>query len=144
MSFAKHVLPGLAAMLAFTAIAPAIQTQAALVFERHDRALTTKGEWYEMTSTNTISNNEGSTIAALDTEYQAAVRVGDMSPMDRILADDFVLVTGKGKTYTKADLLQEAAEKKVIYERQDDSNQTVRLWGNTAVITALLWAKGTD
>jgi len=28
--------------------------------------------------------------------------------MDRILADDFVLVTGVGKTYTKPDLLNEA------------------------------------
>lgn len=67
-----------------------------------------------------------------------------MATMDRILADDFVLVTGKGSIYTKADLLKEAAAKDMIYEHQQDSNQTVRLWGNTAVITALLWAKGTD
>jgi hypothetical protein len=30
------------------------------------------------------------------------------------------------------------------YERQEDSNQKVRIWGNTAVVTALLWAKGSD
>jgi hypothetical protein len=41
-------------------------------------------------------------------------------------------------------LLKEAREKSVIYERQEDSQQTVRLWGDTAVITALLWAKGVD
>jgi hypothetical protein len=64
--------------------------------------------------------------------------------MDRILADDFVLVTGNGRVYTKADLLKEAAEKNVIYERQEDYNRTVRLWGDTAVVTALLWAKGAD
>jgi len=83
-------------------------------------------------------------IAELDTEYQAAVEKNDVATMDRILADDFVLVTGKGSIYTKADLLEEAAAKKVIYEHQQDSNQKVRIWGNTAVITALLWAKGTD
>ena len=64
--------------------------------------------------------------------------------MDRILADDFVLVTGLGKTYTKADLLEQARKKSVLYEHQEDSAQKVRLWGDTAVVTALLWAKGTQ
>jgi hypothetical protein len=36
-------------------------------------------------------------IAALDTEYQAAVKNNDAVTMDRILADDFILVTGRGK-----------------------------------------------
>jgi ketosteroid isomerase-like protein len=83
-------------------------------------------------------------VAALDTEYQAAVKKNDAATMARILADDFVLVTGLGKTYTKAHLLEEARNGRVIYERQEDSNQKVRVWGDTAVVTALLWAKGTD
>ncbi len=29
-------------------------------------------------------------------------------------------------------------------DRQDDSAQTVRVWGDTAVITAKLWAKGSE
>ena len=82
-------------------------------------------------------------VAALDTEYQAAVKKNDVATMDRILADDFVLVTGLGKTYTKADLLNEARSKSTIYEHQEDSAQKVRVWGDTAVVTALLWAKGT-
>lgn len=82
------------------------------------------------------------TIARLDTEYQQAVKINDADTMDRILADDFVLVTGSGKIYTKADLLKEARGGKTIYERQEDTEQTVRVWGDTAVITALLWEKG--
>jgi hypothetical protein len=27
---------------------------------------------------------------------------------------------------------------------QQDSEQTVRIWGNTAVVTALLWAQGIE
>ncbi len=92
---------------------------------------------------NTMSTDEG-IVAALDTEYQDAVKNNDVATMDRILADDFVLVTGNGRVYTKADLLKEALEKTMIYERQEDSDQTVRLWGDTAVVTALLWAKGAD
>jgi ketosteroid isomerase-like protein len=83
-------------------------------------------------------------VAALDTEYQEAVKNNDVEVMGRILADDFVLVTGNGRVYTRADLLKEAADKTVIYERQEDFNQTVRIWGDTAVVTALLLASGTD
>jgi ketosteroid isomerase-like protein len=84
------------------------------------------------------------TVAALDTQYQAAVKANDAATMDRILADDFVLVTGSGKTYTKADLLDEARGGWMHYEHQEDTDQTVHVWGNTAVITAKLWEKGTD
>ena len=83
-------------------------------------------------------------VAALDTEYQAAVKVNDAATMDRILADDFVLVTGSGKKYTKTDLLEEARSGRVQYEHQEDTEQTVRVWGDTAVVTAKLWEKGTD
>jgi ketosteroid isomerase-like protein len=81
-------------------------------------------------------------IIELDAQYQQAVKESDIATMERILADDFVLVTGRGKVFSKADLLDEARDGRMVYERQDDSNQTVRVWGNTAVITALLRAKG--
>jgi len=83
-------------------------------------------------------------VADLDTQYQTAVKNNDAAVMGRILADDFVLVTGSGKTYSKADLITEARSGLVHYERQDDVDQTVRVWGDTAVITAKLWEKGTD
>ncbi len=83
-------------------------------------------------------------VAALDTEYQTAVKNNDAKTMDRVLADDFVLVTGLGKTYSKSDLLEEARGKRTTYERQEDSEQKVRVWGDTAVVAALLWAKGSE
>src|SRR5215467_5516687 len=75
---------------------------------------------------------DGKTVAALDTEYQAAVKNNDAATMDRILADDFVVVIGTGKIYTKADLLQMARTRRVLYEHQEDSDQTVKVWGDTA------------
>jgi len=89
------------------------------------------------------AGDDAATVAALDTKYQAAVEAGDWAAMDAILADDFVLVTGRGAVHTKADLLNEARNKQVVYEFQRDSSQTVRVWGNTAVVTALLKEKGT-
>jgi len=78
------------------------------------------------------------TIAALDKEYQLAVKNNDAETMDRILSDDFFLVLGNGTTYNKADLLKQARERSITWERQEDSNPTVRVWGDTAVVTVLL------
>jgi ketosteroid isomerase-like protein len=83
-------------------------------------------------------------LAALDKEYQKAVEQNDTATMARILNDDFVLVDGNGKSYTKKDLIDDAKSGKTHYEHQQDSQQTVRIWGDTAVVTALLWAKGIE
>jgi ketosteroid isomerase-like protein len=90
------------------------------------------------------AGDESWTVAALDTEYQAAVKENAAATMDRVLADDFVLVTGKGKVYSKADLLAQARSKSTVYEHQEELEQHVRVWGDTAVVTALLWLKGTN
>jgi ketosteroid isomerase-like protein len=107
-----------------------------------------KGKWQAVTWQATRvpatpdTKADEAAVAALDTQYQAAVKANDAPTMDRILADDFVLVTGKGSAFTKADLIKVAQAKEYIYEHQDGSNQTVRVWGDTAVVTALLWLKG--
>lgn len=85
-------------------------------------------------------------VADLDTRYQLAAKQNDAATMDRILHDDFVLVLGSGAPYTKADLLKSAREKKYIYELQDEEagTQTVRLYGDTAIVTAKLLLKATS
>ena len=92
---------------------------------------------------NASPEDDAKTVAALDTKYQAAVKANDVTTMDQILADDFVLVTGRGSVFSKADLLDSARKKEVTYERQDEEpgTQKVRVWGDTAVVTALLWIK---
>src|SRR5262245_25075124 len=89
--------------------------------------------------------DDAAAVAALDTEYQAAVKRNDAKTMARILLDDFVLVTGNGTAYTKNDLLQQAEQRTTLYEQQDEEagTQKVRVWGDTAVVTAKLWLKGT-
>jgi ketosteroid isomerase-like protein len=98
----------------------------------------------KMTAKNSSVEQDKKVVSELDTQYQRAVKMNDAATMERILADDFVLVTGKGKIFTKADLLKDAREGKTVYEKQDELEQTVRVWGDTAVVTALLWLKGTE
>lgn len=82
-------------------------------------------------------------VASLDTEFQAAVKRNDSASVARLLPDDYILVSATGQVETKADLVNEARQNKYVYTHQEDSDQVVRIWGNTAVLTALLWAEGT-
>jgi ketosteroid isomerase-like protein len=91
-------------------------------------------------SSSASTNQDRKTVARLDTEYQAAVKTNDADSMARILADDFVLVTASGKTYTKADMLEDA-RKGDVYEHNEEDTQSVRVWGDTAVVTARLWER---
>jgi len=88
---------------------------------------------------------DAETVAKLDTLYQSAVKANDVAIMDEILADDFVLLTDRGASLTKADLIKEAQEKRTIYEyyEVEEGTQKVRIWRDTAVVTALLRIKGT-
>jgi ketosteroid isomerase-like protein len=83
-------------------------------------------------------------VAALDTEFQAAVKRNDAATMDRILHPDMVLVLGDGRTITREAQIEAARKREYAYERQeeDESTQVVRVWGDTAVVTARLWIKG--
>jgi ketosteroid isomerase-like protein len=88
---------------------------------------------------------DAQTVVQLDAVYQAAVKANDVAIMNEILADDFVLITDRGASLTKADLIKEAREKRTIYEHQEveEGTQKVRIWRDTAVVTALLRIKGT-
>ena len=85
------------------------------------------------------------TVVAFDTLYQKAVKANDVAIMDEILADDFVLVTERGTSLTKADLIKEARGKRTVYENHEEEQgtQKVRIWRDTAVVTARLRIKGT-
>ena len=88
-------------------------------------------------------DEDGRIVGRLDVEFQAAVKANDVSTIDRILHPDMILILGNGTVVTRAQLLQEASERQITYQQQDEipGTQTVRRYGDTAVVTALLWVK---
>ncbi len=84
-------------------------------------------------------------VAALDTRYQAAVEKNDAETMARIHHESMILVLSNGTVLTGAFLEKRARDKAITFEQQVevDNSQTVRAWGDTAVVTAKLWLKGT-
>jgi ketosteroid isomerase-like protein len=93
-----------------------------------------------------LKGEDAQTVAALDTEYHAAVKTNDATTIDRILADDFVLMHGAGLKLSKADIVKRAREKQSRYEHQEvqSGSQNVRVWRDTAVVTETLWVKGAE
>lgn len=84
------------------------------------------------------------TISALDLAFQRAVKMNDAATIDRILHRDYWLVLGNGTVVTRDELIDEAKARTIQYEIQDEvpGTQQVRLWGDTAIVTAKLHIKG--
>jgi len=84
-------------------------------------------------------------VAELDTRFQEAVKHNDAKSMAEIFHEDVILVVGSGKVFTRAQMLSET-DGRYVYEKQDDEpcSQKVRVYGDTAVVTAKLWIKGTE
>ena len=117
---------------------PATRTLAALLLGASTMSLA------QPPTTLATMETDARTVAALDTEYQAAVERNDADTMARILHPQFELVLGDGRRYHREDLLHSARTKNVVYEKQveEPGTQTVRLYGDTAIVTALLHLKG--
>jgi len=83
-------------------------------------------------------------VAALDTEFQAAVKNNNADVMARILHKDMVLILGDGSVGSRDDQLREARGKLILYEIQDEEpgTRSVRVSGDTAIVTARLRIKG--
>jgi len=99
----------------------------------------------------TITQGSGSSeardeaeVAALDLRFQAATKRNDAETIDAILHPKYFLVLGNGTVVTRDELIRSAREREMEYEIQDEDpgTQVVRVWGDTAVVTARLHIKG--
>ena len=72
-------------------------------------------------------------IRKSESAWAESVASGDATVIERILADDFVGVDPKGKTYTKKQMISETLEgpKHFVSNHLDDVK--IRFYGNTAV-----------
>jgi ketosteroid isomerase-like protein len=84
-------------------------------------------------------------VAGLDRQFQLAVKRNDAESMAKIMHDQMVLILSDGRVNTREEQLEESRSKVLSYEIQDEDpgTQTVRIYGDTAVVTALLHIKGT-
>lgn len=80
--------------------------------------------------------NPKSAVAALAKQYGAAYLAGDARALDRILDDDWTLITaGCGDEVYKAGQLKDLRSGALKVDRIRDSEVRVRVFGDAAVVT---------
>ena len=71
-----------------------------------------------------------------------AVIKGDVKEVDRLTGDDYIHISPHGKVYHKNHILSGLTDGRLTFEKIDDSEVTVAVYGDTAVLTGLSKMKG--
>jgi hypothetical protein len=83
-------------------------------------------------------------IVDLEKQAKDAALHRDAAFSERTLADDYVAITPLGQVISKADTIAARKTAQLRYEAIDISDMMVRLYGNTAIVTARAEVKGTE
>lgn len=83
-------------------------------------------------------------IVDLERQAKDAALHRDAAFSERTLADDYVAITPLGQVISKADTIAARKTAQLRYEAIDISDMIVRLYGNTAIVTARAEVKGTE
>jgi ketosteroid isomerase-like protein len=80
-------------------------------------------------------NAEEETIRKLEDEFAAAYGRNDADTLDRLWASDYTFVNPAGQVLTKAQRLAMLRSGEVKIEAYSRDDESIRIYGNTAVVT---------
>ena len=95
----------------------------------------TSGRGY--TAVEQSFGNAEQEIRSLQEESRKAALKGDVSFLEKYLADDYVGIDGKGALVTKAQAIQALKSGALKYESIDVRDSKIRTYGNTAIVDSL-------
>ena len=81
-------------------------------------------------------------LLKLEDEFARAVAGNDVDALDGLLANDWIIVEPDGSIIDKARFLGVIRSGALSHESMESTDLRVRLYGNTAVVTALTTTKG--
>ena len=81
-------------------------------------------------------------LLKLENEFERAVASNDADALDRILADDWIIVGPDGNITDKARFLGVIKSGVLSHEVMESTDWRVCLYGNTALVTGLTTTKG--
>ena len=101
------------------------------------------------TSSITLAQNSpdaaSSKILALEREWNAAYKAGDVTKMNSLLADDFIITIEDGRVFSKSGYIALNGNSTVRVDVSDMTDMKVRMHGNgVAVVTGAYHEKGTS
>ena len=87
-------------------------------------------------------SREQQEVLAVDDAIQAAVLAGDVTALDRHWTDDVMIIGTDGRVWHKAERLKDFASKNRRVAAQQLDPPSIRVYGDTAILTVSGWQKG--
>jgi ketosteroid isomerase-like protein len=81
-------------------------------------------------------------LLKLENEFARAVASNNADALDRLLADDWIIVEPDGSIIDKFRFLEVIRSGALSHESMESTDLKVRVYGNTAVVTGLTTSKG--
>jgi ketosteroid isomerase-like protein len=82
-------------------------------------------------------------VEAMEEQWRTAQLAGDVTTMDKMLAEDFVGISMSGQVNTKAQQLDRVRTRKLVVTKVDLSDMKVKLLGTVAIVTSQADVEGT-
>jgi ketosteroid isomerase-like protein len=86
--------------------------------------------------------SEAAKIAALENRWNAAYKARDVSMMNSLLADDFIITIEDGSTFSKTGYIAHCNDKNTKVDVSEFVDMKVRIRGNTAIVTGQYHEEG--
>ena len=83
-------------------------------------------------------------ILELEDKWNVAYKRGDVATMESLLAEDFIITLEDGTTFSKSGYIAHNGDPTVRIDTTEMSGLSVRMHGNTAVVTGAYHEKGTS
>jgi ketosteroid isomerase-like protein len=81
-------------------------------------------------------------LLKLEKEFERAVVSNDAAAVGRLLADDWIIVGPDGRIIDKSRFLEVIRSGALSHEKMEAEDMSVRIYDNTAIVTALTTSKG--
>jgi ketosteroid isomerase-like protein len=81
-------------------------------------------------------------VLGLEKEFSEAIVKNDAGAVGRILADDWIIIDPDGSMIDRARFLDVIKSGALTHEMMESDDTRVRIYGNTAIVTALTTTKG--
>ena len=89
-----------------------------------------------------LENTMEEELLKLENEFARAVASNDADALDRLLADDWIIVEPDGGMIDKARFLGVIRSRALSHESMESTDPKIRVYGNTGVVTGLTTSKG--
>ena len=97
--------------------------------------------WAQNQNANAAASAEEE-IKSQEQERNVAILNGDAAALDRMTADDYTFITLRGELRTKSEIVKGFQSGSFKYESRQISDLTIRVYGDTAVVTGAFEPEG--